>query len=145
MEPPPSRYSVIEKDRRLFVFDRGEPVMTLVHHAHPGETPGKRRERAKAERKARTNAPGLPQARAAAKRPERRSKPATSTNGPASNKAAGRLIGSIAAFSVLIFLFWPLLLPLLFIGAVALGVLQNQGQSAHKRVLGAWWRWVSAE
>ncbi|NNC73865.1 MAG: hypothetical protein HKN78_13450 [Sphingomonadaceae bacterium] len=144
MEPPPSRYRVVEEDGRLVVIDNGEPLEPLVKHSHKVVTPGKMRARANRDH-----------ARHAPVRSPRTKVGAGSTmdlplgrdgamkSVALSSKAMGRAAGSLFALVLLFVFAGPFLVIFLVIAALALGGTKPGDERLGKKAFRAWARWVT--
>lgn len=142
MDPPRSRYQVIEKDRRLIVLDRGEPVKTLVHHSHPVVTPGRMRAEAHTDRLA---GPPVKSRRADGRSARTDSLSPTTPRATAYNgKSLGRIAASIAIMFFLLIFFWPFLVPLAVVGWVLLGFIGSKEDPGYRKLFRAYARWIAA-
>lgn len=143
MEPPPSRFSVIERDGRLIVIDNGEELEPLVTHTHEVMTPAKRRAQ-DARRASRKDLGGRPVSHQTDRGtinlpigPGGAAQPVELTAG-----VIARLVTSFFLV-MLVFVFGGVLV---IIGLVLAAILLGRGKAGSdapaKRLLRAWARWI---
>lgn len=145
MEPPQSRFRVVEKDGRLIVIDNGEPVETLVKHSHDVLTPGKRRRLDRDPPVATNSRAGRPSVPAGGKStislpvgPGGEAREVEITGG-----VMGRFVMSLFAL-MLLFVFGGVFLIFgIIILSIILGGTQKGREPLFKRLFRLWARWVA--